>query len=183
MKFDRVISVEMFEHMKNYEELLRRVSSWLKDDGILFIHILCHARYAYPFVAKEGSDTEWMAKNFFSGGTMPSADLLLYFQKNVSVVDHWIINGSHYAKTLEAWLVKMDQQRPEILKIFKDDQHRRVDVKVLSESQLQAELENYWRKWRTFFLYCAEVFNFRDGNEWLVAQYLFSKSVLPSSKL
>lgn len=165
----------MFEHMKNYQELMKRISTWLKEDGLLFVHILCNFRYAYPFVAKEGTDTEWMAKNFFSGGTMPSSDLLLHFQEHLHVKDIWLVSGTHYSKTLDAWLERMDERREVIMKIFKDDQCNRIPRKSSAEEQ-EKELNECWKKWRTFFLYCSETFNFNQGNDWMVAQYLFSKS-------
>jgi len=175
--FDRVISVEMFEHMKNYQELMSRISTWLKPDGFLFVHILCHYKYTYPFIAKEGTDAEWMAKNFFSGGTMPSSDLLLYFQQYFSIENIWLLNGTHYGKTLEAWLARMDAQKKEILEIFRADQPRRVNTKLPAEES-EEEILDYWKKWRTFFLFCSEVFNFNNGNDWMVAHYLFSKKAL-----
>ncbi|ESP02190.1 hypothetical protein LOTGIDRAFT_230578 [Lottia gigantea] len=162
-RFDRIVSIEMFEHMKNYELLFQRVSTWLKPAGLLFIQILCHKQHAYNFDTKKGSDTEWMAKNFFSGGTMPSVDLFLYFQNNVSIVENWIINGTHYSKTLEAWLEKMDANKTKVKEIF---------TKGYGE-EAKKQIFNF----RLFFIFCSEVFGYRDGNEWLVAQYLFKKKI------
>mmetsp|Transcript_33271 Transcript_33271/g.94252 ORF Transcript_33271/g.94252 Transcript_33271/m.94252 type:complete len:321 (+) Transcript_33271:83-1045(+) len=114
--YDRVISVEMFEHMKNYQVLMGRISGWLRPGGMLFVHIFVHRRFPYHFEVQREDD--WMAKYFFSGGTMPSLDLLLYFQDNLAIQDQWYINGQHYSKTLEAWLLKQDQNRKTIMPIF-----------------------------------------------------------------
>lgn len=168
LRFDRIISIEMFEHMKNYEELMCRVASWLKPSGFLFVQILCHREFAYNFSTKKSSDTEWMARNFFSGGTMPSSDLLLYFQKDLCIKQHWQISGNHYARTLEAWLVKLDQQEATVRDIF---------LQTYGSDQVDQQVFN----WRMFFIYCAEVFSFKGGNEWIVAQYLFQKNRVPSS--
>lgn len=167
LRFDQIISIEMFEHMKNYEELMSRVASWLKPGGLLFVQILCHREFAYNFNTKKNSDTEWMAQNFFSGGTMPSSDLLLYFQKDLAIKHHWQINGNHYARTLEAWLLKMDKQQATVREIFRT---------TYGSHQLDEHVFN----WRIFFIYCAEVFAFRGGNEWIVAHYLFQKNVVSS---
>ena len=155
------------QHMKNYEELMSRVASWLKPGGLLFVQILCHREFAYNFDTKKNSDTEWMARNFFSGGTMPSSDLLLYFQKDLGIKHHWQINGNHYARTLEAWLVKMDKQQATVREIFRT---------TYGGDQVDAHVFN----WRMFFIYCAEVFAFRGGNEWIVSHYLFQKNVASS---
>ena len=160
--------VIFLQHMKNYEELLCRVASWLKPSGYLFVQILCHREFAYNFSTKKSSDTEWMARNFFSGGTMPSSDLLLYFQKDLCIKQHWQINGNHYARTLEAWLVKLDQQEATVRDIF---------LQTYGSDQVDQQVFN----WRMFFIYCAEVFSFRGGNEWIVAQYLFLKNRIPSN--
>ncbi|XP_029213908.2 (S)-coclaurine N-methyltransferase-like [Acropora millepora] len=165
LTFDRVVSIEMFEHMKNYEELMHRVASWLKQSGYLFVQILCHREFAYSFNTSSNSDTEWMARNFFSGGTMPSSDLLLYFQKDLCVEKHWQINGKNYSRTLEAWLARMDRQESEVRGIFQ---------KTYTSDQVDQQVFN----WRMFFIYCAEVFAFRGGNEWIVAQYLFEKKLI-----
>ena len=167
-RFDRIISIEMFEHMKNYEVLMRHVASWLKPDGLLFTQILCHKEFAYEFNANKGSDTEWMARQFFSGGTMPSSDLFLYFQNDVVILDHWNINGKHYSKTLEAWLHKLDQ-------------NKKVAMRVLELAYGKAAAPQQMFNWRLFFMYCSEVFGFDDGNEWIVAHHLFRKR--PKSSL
>ncbi|XP_001641686.2 (S)-coclaurine N-methyltransferase [Nematostella vectensis] len=167
LRFDRIISNEMFEHMKNYEILMSRVSSWLKPHGLLFIQILCHREFAYEFKTKKGSDTEWMAKNFFTGGTMPSSDLFFYFQKDLFVKDHWHVNGKHYSKTLEAWLERMYENLDKVKEVF-------------SASYGSNNVTQQVFNWRMFFIYCSETFGFNHGNDWMVSHYLFKKRVASS---
>ncbi len=160
-RFDRIISIEMFEHMRNYSELFKKTASWLKPEGRLFIHIFTHRAYAYPFEA-EGSGS-WMARYFFSGGMMPSWDLFLHFQESVQLLERWKVDGRHYQKTCEAWLAQMDQARPELMPLF--------------IHTYGAEARKWWMYWRVFFMACAELFGFHDGQEWFVSHYLFkSKS-------
>lgn len=158
--YDRILSIEMFEHMKNYEKLLKKISSWLKPDGLLFIHIFVHKSSPYHF--EDQGEDDWMSRNFFTGGTMPSNDLLLYFQDDVSIVNQWFVNGTHYARTSEAWLVKMDTQLNLIRPIF---------VKTYGEGEATKWVAN----WRTFFIAVAEMFAYRNGEEWGVGHYLFKK--------
>jgi cyclopropane-fatty-acyl-phospholipid synthase len=160
-KFDRVVSVEMFEHMQNYERLMENISSWLKINGKLFVHIFCHQRFAY-FFSTEGSDN-WMGRYFFTGGLMPSEDLLLKFQKNISLDNQWRWNGRHYKLTSNAWLKNLDREKINILPILE---------KVYGRNE-----RNIWfQRWRIFFMACAELFGYNSGNQWLVAHYLFKKS-------
>ena len=146
-RFDRVVSVEMFEHMRNYEALLAKVASLLEPDGRLFVHVFCHRDLAYPY------EDGWMARNFFTAGQMPSEDLLLEFQRDLELVERWRVSGEHYARTSEAWLARLAENGAEIERRFG-----------------RAFLE----RWRVFFLACAELFGYRGGNEWLVAHYLFA---------
>ncbi|MBC7914235.1 MAG: class I SAM-dependent methyltransferase [Pyrinomonadaceae bacterium] len=159
-KFDRVVSVEMFEHMRNYKLLMEKVASVLNDDGKLFIHIFTHKEYAYLFEVKD--DTDWMSKYFFTGGIMPSDDLMFYFNDNLLVEKHWHVSGTHYAKTSEAWLSNMDKHKAEIMPLFE-------------ETYGKAEAVKWWVYWRIFYMSCAELWNYNDGNEWIVSHYLFHK--------
>jgi cyclopropane-fatty-acyl-phospholipid synthase len=158
--FDRVVSVEMFEHMRNYEELLRRVASWMKPAATLFVHIFTHHRFAYPFEVRD--QTDWMAKYFFTGGIMPSDDLLHYFQRDVRLADHWQVPGWHYQMTSEAWLQKMDAARAQVMPI-------------LAATYGAEHATKWWVYWRVFFMSCAELFGYNGGREWCVSHYLFEK--------
>jgi cyclopropane-fatty-acyl-phospholipid synthase len=160
-QFDRIVSIEMFEHMRNYELLLARVASWLKPDGLLFVHIFSHKDFAYPYEVRDASD--WMAKYFFTGGIMPSDDLLAEFQNDVQIIAHWQVDGTHYQKTSEAWLAKMDEQKAAILGLF-------------ATTYGETEKLRWFVRWRLFFMACAELFGYRGGNEWMVSHYLFQKS-------
>ncbi|MEM6455350.1 MAG: cyclopropane-fatty-acyl-phospholipid synthase family protein [Acidobacteriota bacterium] len=158
--FDRVVSIEMFEHMRNYRTLFERISGWLADDGRLFVHIFCHKDIAYPFEVRDEND--WMARYFFTGGMMPSADLLPRMADAMEIEERWMVNGAHYQKTAEAWLANMDAQRA-------------VVMPILEGTYGSVERRRWWVYWRVFFLACAELFGFRSGEEWQVAHYRFRR--------
>lgn len=160
-RFDRVVSVEMFEHMRNYQLLLKKISSFLKEDGRLFVHIFTHQQIAYKFEVKDESD--WMSKYFFTGGIMPSNHLLFYFNDDLVAEEHWVVSGTHYAKTAEAWLQQMDAHRKEIIPLF---------VRTYGKDQSL----KWWVYWRLFYMACAELFGYRNGNEWMICHYLFKKN-------
>lgn len=154
--YDRVVSIELFEHMKNYELLMVKVSSALKPEGKLFVHIFAHKTTPYDF--EEG----WMSTHFFSGGTMPSADLLLYFQADLKLQEQWWVSGKHYAKTCEDWLVKMTSSKAEILP-------------HLAETYGEKETMKWYYRWQIFYMACAELFAYEGGDTWGVSHYLFQK--------
>jgi len=160
-KFDRVVSVEMFEHMRNWPELLRRISGWLVPGGNLFIHVFANARFAYLFQAE--ADDDWMGRHFFTGGMMPSHDLLQRVAGPLSLEDHWIVPGTHYARTSEAWhenLLRNSEAATAALTGPLPREKARIQV----------------RRWQMFFLACAELFGFDGGREWHVSHYRLAKS-------
>ena len=159
-RFDRVLSVEMFEHMKNWPSLLGRIERWLKPGGLFFLHIFTHKRIAYHFVARDQSD--WMSRYFFTGGMMPSDDLLTRFQDNLKLLDHWQVNGRHYQRTAELWLENMDKNRKELLP-------------SIAATYGEQQVTQWWAYWRVFFMSCAELWGFRGGEEWIVSHYLMEK--------
>jgi cyclopropane-fatty-acyl-phospholipid synthase len=161
VQFDRVVSVEMFEHMRNYELLMQRIASWLKPTGTLFVHIFTHKSYAYPFEVRD--ETDWMAQYFFTGGIMPSSDLLLYFQNALRIVDQWQVDGRHYQRTSEHWLQNMDRNRAAIEPLF-------------AATYGADQVTRWWAYWRVFFMSCAQLWGYAKGREWFVSHYLFSKS-------
>lgn len=157
-QFDRVVSVEMFEHLKNYQRLFSLISRWLRPDGLLFAHSFTHRAHAYHFVSR--GPTDWMSRYFFTGGQMPSHDLLLQFRDDLEPVTDWVINGIHYQKTAEHWLENMTRNREEIWPI-------------LVETYGRGQAAKWWAYWRTFYMSCAELWGYAAGTEWQVSHYLF----------
>lgn len=160
LRFDRVVSVEMFEHMRNFQELMARISTWLKPDGQLFVHVFSHRDYAYPF-ATEGDDN-WMGRYFFTGGIMPSRDLLPQFNQHLQLCEQWHFNGQHYQQTCEAWLQQQDQQRAQIMPIM--------------QTIYGADTKRWFQRWRVFFMACAELFGYQNGEQWGVSHYRFAQN-------
>lgn len=159
-QFDRLVSVEMFEHMKNWPKLMANISRWLKPGGFFFAHVFVHAKYAYHFISRDNSD--WMSRHFFTGGQMPSHDLFSRFQDDLKLINDWKVNGTHYAKTSEHWLKTMDAHRAEIMPLF-------------AQTYGVTEAVKWWAYWRVFYMSCAELWAFRGGEEWHVSHYLFQK--------
>jgi len=156
-RFDRVVSVEMFEHLRNWPEAFRRVAGWLLPGGRFFMHVFVHRTTPYAFIERDESD--WMSRHFFSGGMMPSDDLALRFQDDLKLVQRWRWSGSHYAKTAESWLQNMDANRAALAPLF--------------ETVYGRDVATWWVRWRLFFMSCAELFAHEGGECWHVAHYLF----------
>lgn len=161
-RYDRIVSIEMFEHMRNYRKLFGRVARWLEPEGRFFMHIFCHRNTPYEFVDKGPQD--WMSRHFFSGGIMPSNDLPLYFQDDLRIVETWRWSGTHYARTANAWLQRMDERRDRIMPVLRD-------------TYGPAAAHTWFIRWRIFFMACAELFDFNGGEEWFVGHYLFEPRV------
>ncbi len=158
-QFDRCVSIEMFEHMRNYDTLLARIDKWLRPGGALFVHIFCHKTLLYPFET-EGDDN-WMGRHFFTGGLMPSVDTLLWFQQNLKIEERWLVDGTHYQRTADHWLEEQDK-------------HRDVVMPVLREAY--GDAAGLWfQRWRMFWMACAELFGYDEGREWMVGHYRFRK--------
>jgi cyclopropane-fatty-acyl-phospholipid synthase len=148
----------MFEHMRNHRLLFQRIAGWLNPAGRFFMHIFCHRSVPYAFVDRGPGD--WMSRHFFTGGMMPSDDLPLYFQEHLHILQHWRWNGLHYHNTANAWLANMDRRREEVWPLLEH---------VYGAQQTQ----QWWMRWRMFFMACAELFGYDDGQQWWVGHYLF----------
>jgi cyclopropane-fatty-acyl-phospholipid synthase len=159
-RYDRIVSLEMFEHMRNWRTLFERVSGWLMDHGRFFMHIFCHREHPYPY--EDTGPDDWMSHYFFAGGIMPSDDLPLWFQDHLRLVDRWRWDGRHYERTLNAWLALMDGARQQVWPIL--------------EETYGVDQAAIWRqRWRLFFMACAELFGLEKGQEWYVGHYLFER--------
>ncbi len=157
-RFDRIVSVEMFEHLRNWPAMFERVAGWLLPRGRFFMHVFVHRGVPYPFEDRDASD--WMTRHFFAGGMMPSDDLALRFQDDLALVSRWRWDGTHYARTSEAWLANMDARRAAVWP-------------VLARTYGAESAGLWWMRWRLFFLSCAELFGYDRGRQWWVAHYLF----------
>jgi cyclopropane-fatty-acyl-phospholipid synthase len=155
--FDRCVSIEMFEHVRNYRSLLARIARWLRDDGRLFVHIFCHRTFAYPF--ETDGDDNWMGRHFFTGGLMPSAETLAWFQDDFALEQRWLVDGSHYARTAEHWLAAQDANRAALMPVLRETYGAAADL--------------WFQRWRLFWMACAELFGFGNGQQWMVAHYRF----------
>jgi cyclopropane-fatty-acyl-phospholipid synthase len=158
--FDRVVSVEMFEHMRNWPRMFANVHDWLRPGGLFLMHVFVHRTVPYAFV--DGGESDWMSRHFFSGGMMPSDELALRFQDHLRFVERWRWDGRHYEKTANAWLANIDASRDAVMP-------------ALARTYGEADAAMWLRRWRVFFMACAELFGFRDGQEWWVSHYLFER--------
>ncbi len=160
-RYDRIVSVEMFEHMRNWRALFARASGWLEPGGMFFMHVFCHRSTPYAFV--DHGPTDWMGRHFFSGGMMPSDELALRFQDRLRLKQRWRWDGRHYEKTANAWLANLDARNAQVLP-------------ALAATYGEANAAQWLQRWRIFFMACAELFGHRDGQEWWVAHYLFERA-------
>ncbi|MES0872611.1 SAM-dependent methyltransferase [Sinimarinibacterium thermocellulolyticum] len=158
--FDRVLSIEMFEHMKNYGLLLAKIARWMKPEAKLFVHIFVHKLLAYHF--EVANQTDWMSRYFFTGGTMPSENLLLNFQDDVKLERQWWLSGTHYERTANHWLASMDAKKAQIMPVFR---------RAYGDEQAAI----WFQRWRMFYMAVAELFGYAGGNEWGVAHYRFAR--------
>ena len=159
-QFDRCVSIEMFEHMRNYQTLLGNIDGWLKPGGKLFVHLFAHRTLMYPFET-EGEDN-WMGRHFFTGGLMPASDTLLWFQRDLKIEQRWHVDGTHYERTANHWLQNQDAARDEVMAVMRD-------------AYGDATAALWYQRWRMFWMACAELFGYAGGQEWLVAHYRFAK--------
>ena len=157
--FDRCVSIEMFEHMRNYDALFGAIARWLAPGGRLFVHIFCHRELMYPF--QDAGKDDWMARHFFTGGLMPSADTLVQAQAHLPLERRWLLPGTHYQRTANHWLARQDRNRDEVMEVLRE--------------AYGSEAARWHQRWRMFWMACAELFGYRGGEEWLVAHYLFAK--------
>lgn len=160
-RFDRVVSVEMFEHVRNHRLLTERIATWLRPGGKLFVHVFAHRSDPYPF--DTGTSGDWMARHFFTGGLMPSDDLLLHAVRDLAVEDHWVLSGTHYARTLRAWLDRLDARRDRA-------------VELLGEAYGPEAATAWFHRWRVFDIACEELFAHGGGDEWHVSHYRFVRA-------
>ena len=159
-QFDRCVSIEMFEHMRNYDSLLQRIAHSLRPGGKLFVHIFAHRTHMYPFET-QGEDN-WLGRHFFTGGLMPAADTLLWFQKDLRIQARWLVDGTHYQRTANHWLANQDRRRDAVMA-------------VLQEAYGRDGAALWAQRWRMFWMSCAELFGYDEGRQWLVAHYRFAK--------
>ncbi|HET7649285.1 MAG TPA: cyclopropane-fatty-acyl-phospholipid synthase family protein [Gammaproteobacteria bacterium] len=156
-QFDRCVSIEMFEHMRNYETLLSRIAGWLRPGGKLFVHIFAHRTLMYPF--ETTGEDNWMGRHFFTGGLMPSTDTLLWFQRHLQIEQRWLVDGTHYQRSANHWLANQDARRDAVMRIL--------------TTAYGDHAALWFQRWRMFWMACAELFGYADGQEWLVAHYRF----------
>lgn len=159
-QYDRIVSVEMFEHVRNYSKLFGQIRNWLKDDGKLFVHVFSHSDF--PYIFETDGAKNWMGRYFFTGGIMPSHDLLVKAQDSLRLENQWRISGTNYAQTADAWLANLDRNKIAILR-------------VLTTIYGEEESKLWFQRWRMFFIACRELFAYRGGSEWGVSHHLFVK--------
>ncbi|NBV41670.1 class I SAM-dependent methyltransferase [bacterium] len=156
-EFDRIVSIEMLEHVRNYEKAFQKLAQRLKPDGKMFVHVFGHRQFPYLF---NGNNTQsWTAQNFFSGGQMPSKDLFSMFDNDLRIEASWTIDGTHYEKTAAAWLQNIEQNKAAVISLFKDHYGDKAN--------------DQYRNFRLFFLLVQELFGYNNGTEWQVYHYLF----------
>ena len=159
--FDRVLSIEMMEHMKNYGALFEKIHGWMNPGAMMFVHIFTHRLLAYHF--QDEGESDWMSRYFFTGGTMPSETLFSFFQDHLKLETLWTVSGTHYQKTAEQWLENLDAARAEVMPLL---------VKTYG-GKLKAR--TWFNRWRMFYLAVSELFGYANGNEWGVTHYLFTR--------